>query len=389
MKIKWNAKYSTKLLYGFILVAASILFYLLVSGLEISTSKISKNFAVLKPFLYGFIIAYLVNSFLDFFEKSFQRIPKVNKIKKSKLRVLSLLLAYIVPALFICFFIVFVLPQLVASISGLISNIPYYTLKASEYLEKLIEDLMLPSEVIAVLDDWWANVTLKLTELSKQVVPNVLSIFRDTALSIWNVILGIIVSIYILSEKERFMALVKKVAYGTLGVRVADKAAELTTRANKIFSGFIVGKVIDSLVVGFIAFIVLSIVDMPYNILISFIITITNIIPFFGPFIGAIPSAIIIFFESPIMAFWFLIIILVLQQLDGNYIGPKVLGITLGISPFWILFSIMVSGKVFGFAGLIIGVPLFVFIYSIVKEVVEYLLMKRELPIETEEYIKR
>ena len=146
------------------------------------------------------------------------------------------------------------------------------------------------------------------------------------------------------------------------------------------------GKVLDSLIIGAIAFVVLTLLKMPYVVLITFIITVTNIIPFFGPFIGAIPSFIIILFVSPIKALWFLIFIIILQQLDGNYIGPKILGDSMGISSFWILFSILVSGKILGFMGLIVGVPIFVLIYSIAKEYIEEKLKKKGLPEETTAY---
>ena len=146
------------------------------------------------------------------------------------------------------------------------------------------------------------------------------------------------------------------------------------------------GKILDSLIIGILTFIVLKIVKMPYVTLVSFIVGITNIIPFFGPFIGAVPSFFIILFVSPVKAIWFLVIILIIQQIDGNIIGPKILGDSLGISAFWILFSLLVAGKIFGFIGMVIGVPLFVFIYSIIKDIVEYRLDKKGLPKDTDKY---
>lgn len=152
------------------------------------------------------------------------------------------------------------------------------------------------------------------------------------------------------------------------------------------FSKFIGGKILDSVIIGILTFIILTIFKMPYVLLISVIIGVTNIIPFFGPFIGGIPSAIIILFASPIQALWFIIIIIVIQQIDGNIIGPKILGDSIGISAFWILFSLLVAAKFMGVVGMIIGVPLFAIIYSIIKEVVEDKLRKKGLPVETEEY---
>lgn len=389
MKIRWNDKYNTLLTYGFILIASSIVFYLIASGFEGFRDALFSHLSVLRPFFYGFIIAYLVNFLMSFFEKLLRKIPRLKKAKKSTLYVQSLILAYIMSAFFIYLFFAFILPQLLDSISGLISNIPRYTRETSGYLESLYKDILLPSEVLAFLSDLWVDVSIKLTELSKQVVPSLISFFRDTALSIWNIILGIIVSIYMLSEKDRFIAVIKKLIFSIFSASIAEKTVKLARRSHKIFSNFLIGKLLDSLIVGILAFIIFSIVGMPYAVLVSFIIATTNIIPFFGPFIGAIPSVIIIFFESPIMALWFLIIILVLQQLDGNFIGPKILGGSLGISPLWILFSIMIGGKAFGLAGLIVGVPLFVIIYSVVKELSESRLAQKNLPVNTDDYINR
>lgn len=235
----------------------------------------------------------------------------------------------------------------------------------------------------------WNDLAVFINNNVQNLVSMVLFFLRNTALSLWNVFLGIIISIYMLVEKDRLISLAKKVNYGIFSESVADKIIQLSRRSQKIFSNFLGGKILDSLIMGVISFAVFSIVKMPYTLLISFIITVTNIIPFFGPFIGAIPSVMIIFFESPIMAFWFLVIILILQQVDGNIIGPKIIGDSLGISSFWILFAILVGGKFFGFIGLIIGVPLFVLIYSIIKELVEVSLKAKGLPTETKDYLEK
>ncbi|WP_368253498.1 AI-2E family transporter [Clostridium paraputrificum] len=199
--------------------------------------------------------------------------------------------------------------------------------------------------------------------------------------------LGIIISIYILIDKEKFCALAKKISYAILPQRAADKTIEITHRSSDTFGKFLSGKILDSLIIGILTFVVLTIFKMPYTLLVSVIVGITNIIPFFGPFIGAIPSVIIILFVSPVKALWFLLIILVIQQIDGNIIGPKILGDSIGISAFWILFSILVAGKFLGLVGMVIGVPLFAVIYSIIKEVVESQLDKKGMKTKTEDYM--
>ena len=196
-----------------------------------------------------------------------------------------------------------------------------------------------------------------------------------------------IISIYLLIDKEKFFALGKKVTASLFNEKHTRVILDLAKRTNLTFGRFIGGKIVDSAIIGVLTFIILTIFKMPYVLLISVIIGITNVIPFFGPFIGAIPSAIIILFVSPIQAIWFLVIVLVIQQVDGNIIGPKILGDSIGISAFWILFSILVAGKLFGLVGMIIGVPMFALIYSIIKDVIEARLKYKGLPIETKNYM--
>ena len=208
------------------------------------------------------------------------------------------------------------------------------------------------------------------------------------ASSIWNIILGIIVSIYLLIDKEKFCALIKKITYAIFPKSASEKILEVSYMSNSIFGKFLIGKIVDSAIIGVLTFFILALCKMPYAILVSVIVGITNIIPFFGPFIGAVPSFIIILFISPVKALWFLVIIFIIQQLDGNIIGPKILGDSIGISAFWILFSILVAGKFLGLIGMVIGVPLFAVIYAIVKEIIEGKLKKKNMNYKTEDYLK-
>lgn len=389
MKINWNQKYTTIAIYSFIVIASGILFFLALSGLDKVIKTITSYFNILYPFIYGFVIAYLINFLLNFLKKQLAKISMIKKMKSTQFHMISLILAYLISGFVLYLFFAFAFPQLVSSITGLVRNMPDYVRSSSEYIEKVTDDVFLPIEVVDFINKSWNDLAVFINDNVQNLVSIVLSFLRNTALSLWNVFLGIIISIYMLVEKDRLISLIKKINYGIFDEKIADKILQLSRRSQKIFSNFLGGKILDSLIVGVIAFAVFSIVKMPYTLLISFIITVTNIIPFFGPFIGAIPSVVIIFFESPIMAFWFLIIILILQQVDGNIIGPKIIGDSLGISSFWILFAILVGGKFFGFIGLIIGVPLFVLIYSIIKELVEVSLKTKGLPIETKEYLEK
>ncbi|MCB8814855.1 AI-2E family transporter [Desulfosporosinus sp. SRJS8] len=389
MNCNWNKKYTTIAMYSFVVIASSILFFLVMSGLDNFTQVLAGYFSALYPFIYGFVIAYLVNFLLNFFKKQLGKIPSLKKIKESWFHSLSLFLAYLVSSFFLYLFLAFIFPQLVASITGLVRNIPEYVRSTTEYIKYLSDDILLPPEVVDFINKRLDELAVFISNIAEDLVPIALSFLRNTALSVWNIFLGIIISIYMLAEKEKFISLAKKLNYSVFNVKNADRVLEILRRTQIIFSRFLGGKILDSLIIGVLTFIILTIVDMPYTLLVTFIITVTNIIPFFGPFIGAVPSVIIIFFESPIMAFWFLIIIFILQQLDGNVIGPKILGDSLGISSFWILFAILIGGKFFGFIGLIIGVPLFVLIYSIIKEIVEARLKAKGLPEDTKDYLDK
>ena len=312
----------------------------------------------------------------------------MKKVKDKRIHIIGLILAYIISAILVYLFIAFIFPQLVSSISGLVMKIPDYIRNTTDYIDDLSEEISIHPQVIEFFNVRWSQLADNINDFAGRLLPAIVSFLRNTAESFFNWFLGIIISIYMLMEKKRFISLSKKLIFGIFNEKHSHNIMRISRRSHGIFSNFLVGKALDSAIIGVLTFVVFSIAKMPYTLLVSFIIGVSNIIPFFGPFIGAVPSFFIILFESPAKAFWFLLIILVIQQIDGNIIGPKILGDSLGISAFWILFSLLVAGKVLGFIGLIIGVPLFVLIYSIVKDIVEGRLDKKGLPTETRDYYK-
>ena len=370
MKIDWNKKYNTIAVYAFIVICASIVFYLAISQMGSLMSKIGNVISILKPFILGFAMAYILNFVLKFYENKVFETKTFKKIKMKSKR-----------------FIQFVLPQLIDSIVGLVNDVPVYIKDANNFINETIGNLDIPEHYLTLINERFNGLIDYIIKTSTNLIPMFGAILTAFLSSIWNIILGLIVSIYLLIEKEKFFALNKKMTYAILPRNVADKTIELTHRSNDTFGKFLIGKILDSFIIGIITFLTLTVVKMPYSLLLSVIIGITNIIPFFGPFIGAIPSVIIVLFVSPVKAFWLIIIIFIIQQIDGNIIGPKILGDSIGISAFWILFSILVAGKFLGVVGMIIGVPLFAIIYSIIKEIVEGKLKKKGLKFETKDYM--
>lgn len=391
MKIDWNKKYNTISVYSFLVVCAIILFYLAISQLGSLMNKIQIAIGILKPFIWGFAIAYILDFVLRFYENKvleFSFLKKFfKKINIRSKRGFGLLFTYITAFIVVGLFIQFVLPQLINSIVGLVNDIPSYIANTSRFINDIVNKLDIQEHYLVIINDKFNGLIDYVIKASANLIPMLGGILTVILSSIWNIVLGIIVSIYLLIEKEKFFALSKKMTYGIFPMKAAEKILELTHRSNDTFGKFLSGKILDSLIIGVLTFVILTIVKMPYTLLISVIIGITNIIPFFGPFIGAIPSIIIVLFLSPIKAVWLAIIILIIQQIDGNIIGPKILGDSIGISAFWILFSILVAGKFLGLVGMIIGVPLFAIVYSIIKEIVEDKLQKKGMKTDTKDYM--
>ncbi len=389
MKIEWNKKYATIAVYSLIVIFLSIVFYQITSQMNIFKSRVTSSLRIFNPFIIGGVMAYLFNFIMKFYEdrillsKKFKPVfGKNNKLK----RIVGLLTTYITVLLILYIFSNFIFPQIIASISGLVNNIPYYIEETSDLLIDINKRLSLSKEYSDIIIKKWDEFLQTGLDFVTNLIPKFANFIKNIISSLWNVILGVIVSIYILMDKEKFIGLGKKILAASFSQDQYRKTANLIKRAHNIFSKFIGGKILDSVIIGILTFIILKLVKMPFTILVSFIVGLTNIIPFFGPFIGAVPSFIIILFESPVKALWFILIIIIIQQIDGNIIGPKILGDSLGISAFWILFSLLVTGKLFGFIGLVIGVPLFTLIYSIVKDIVENRLRKKGLPVETKDY---
>lgn len=387
MKINWNTKYNTIAVYALLVTCGVCAFYLAISQLGAFTAKVGEVIGILQPFIIGFSIAYILNFLLKFYEDRILEMAFFKKLKLKSKRGLGLLFTYVTAFFLLYLFMHFVFPQVVESIVGLVNDIPLYISNLSDLFDKIITNLDISDEYINMITTNFNEMSNYIIKLATNLLPVLGTLVTTIASSVWNIILGVIISIYLLIDKEKFFGISKKTIYALLSTKHAERVLELTRRSNSTFGKFLSGKILDSTIIGVLTFVILTVFKMPYTLLVSFIVAVTNIIPFFGPFIGAIPSVIIILFVSPIKALWFLLIIFIVQQIDGNIIGPKILGDSIGISAFWILFSIMVAGKFLGFVGMIIGVPLFAVIYSVIKENVEAKLEKKGLETETKKYM--
>lgn len=377
-------KYFTKELFGtFLLICGGILFYFILDRFNEVWNGICWLLSIFKPFLWGFIIAYFVNFFVVFFEKHSFR-----KVKNPKTqRVFSMLCGYFLAVIIVTLCIAIIVPQTISSISTLIDNTPTYIHNFVQFETAYAAEHSWAMEISNWLTDQLLSLENSIpTFFTDYVLPYTVNITTTVTGTVINLFVAIIVSIYFIGSKERFYAQIKKLMYAHLKTERVDRIISLTNLSNETFSNFISGKLIDSLIIGIIAFICLSIFRFPYAMLLAVIIGITNIIPFFGPFLGAIPSFFIILIVDPGKAFWFLLFILILQQVDGNIIGPKILGYSIGLAAIWIVVSVIIGNELFGFIGMVIGVPAFAVFYTLFKKWSEKKLEEKGLPTNTEDY---
>lgn len=400
MRFRWDKKYLGWGLTAFAVIAASILFFLFLSKLPAVGAAMKSIFAVLKPVLYGLAFAYILNPIMKALERPafFQWGLKLFAGKKDAERKaggfsrgLAIFLTLVFILLLVFGLLRMVLPRLYGSLEILIMNLNTYFRRGRELIIQVFPDgseiesyaLNLFNQLSQKVSQWLnGDFVNELKDLLIQISSRVYFFVKE----ILYLVIGLIVAVYVLSGKERFVAQSKKMIYCIFDLRQASGILEACHDANRIFSGFVSGKLLDSLIIGILCYIILIIFRIPYAELISVIVGVTNIIPFFGPFIGAIPSAFLILLISPMKCLTFIIIILILQQFDGNILGPKILGNNTGLGSFWVICAILVGGGLFGFVGMLLGVPVFAIIYSNVKHAVEHSLKKKGLPVKTSEF---
>lgn len=391
MKINWNSKYTTISVYTVLTFTACIFVYGILFNFTAIGDFIKKLTNILAPIIWGVVIAYLVNPIMKWIEKRVKKVTEKKKRHFKLTRIISLFWAMIIFLAVIAALGAIILPQVIESITTIVNNFSTYINNFENWIDSL---LVKYPEVLTVVSDQFDNIEKALMEFANNIVPKVGDIMKkitDSTLSfliaVKDILIGIIVAVYLLYGKEKFQAQMKKLVCGILPKKCANTTLRICAQTNGSISGFISGKIVDSIIIGCLCFVCMTIMKFDFIVLISVIVGVTNVIPFFGPFIGAIPSALLLLVAAPKQVIPFLILILIIQQLDGNVIGPKILGQTTGISAFWVLFSILVGGGLFGFAGMLLGVPVFAVLYSLLKEFIEYLLENKSLSTETEDYL--
>lgn len=381
----------------FTIIVCSILFFFLIFRMNVFIEFLGKIADILAPITLGAVIAYLLNPLVTITDKyvfSFcKRCHLPAKISGFVAMAVSiaLWLGLLVAGVSLLFSMI--VPELYSSILKLAGDFRGYVTVITEFVNKHLEN---NPDILRYVEEVLNTVTNSVYNwVNNELIIQVQNIMSKLTVGIsWvvtlvtNIVVSLIVSVYLLVSKKRFIGQLKKLLYVFLKPDTANASLSIFRQVNKIFGGFVSGKLIDSLIIGILCFIGSSILKMPYPLLISVFVGVTNIIPFFGPFIGAIPSAFLILLIDPGKCLIFILFIFLLQQLDGNIIGPAILGDSTGVSPFWIVVSILLGGGLFGFIGMLLGVPTFAVIYYLVKTFSEYHLKKKELPVDSMLYCK-
>ena len=370
---KWIRRKPETMLDWMVIIFAAIAFYMVLNKGGYVLGLLDGAVDILSPFAGGVVIAYAINPIDMWMMKNVFRGNK-------KLHWLSMLIGYLVAILIVGGLIYLIVTQVFTSIMTFASNLGGYTKNLEAALLALTERWPDLQPYLATAIDYVQDLSMIVSDLLKMAlnsVPQLMSYFSDVTSTFVAVFTAVASSIYLLTQKDKLLRHAKILTRAFLPRSVSPTVLRICKTANRNLSGFFSGKIIDSVIIGVLTYFCMLVFGMSYAPLISIIVGVTNIIPVFGPFIGAVPGIIILLFLEPIQALWFALLILVIQQLDGNVIGPKILGDSIGISALWVLFSIVVCGDLFGLVGMVIGVPLFATILSLVKEFAEWCLRYR------------
>lgn len=386
-------------LTAFVVIAVALICNQIMTKWNTVTDFTGVVVSALRPVIMGLIIAYVLNPLMKVYEKYvFAKLfnnlcKKKPQVAKKLTRSFGIVLTLISALAIVSGLMLLIIPELYVNINRLVTSLPGYVENVINYLTELSEEY--PEFVNPIIEYFREASQDLITWVRDGVLPNANQFIANLSMGIYgtfrailDLIIGIIVAIYLLGSKEKYTAGAKKCIYAIFKKDRAEKAIMLARYTDTQFGGFLVGKIVDSAIIGVLCFIVFTIFNIPYALLVSVVIGVTNVIPFFGPFLGAIPSGVLILLVNPLKALIFIVLILAIQQLDGNIIGPKILGNKTGLDSFAIIFSILIFGGLFGVAGMIVGVPVFATVFGIVTAVCNKSLEKKNLPTELEAYVE-
>jgi len=388
VKQRWNKLQTRRVIGGMIIAVAACVTYFLLQNLGALKDNLDRLGKVLEPFTIGLALAFLINLPMVFIENRLVRLNQKQKkpFRQSAIRAISLTASVLLLLMTVSLFVATIAPQLGASMGTFMGNIDGYLTELNEWLSKTAVRFHLDPKIVDdLLPSFDQFINIVIDFFSKSFM-DVVSTASQVGTTLLNAVIGLIISVYFLSAKETFFGQWKKILYALMKPEKVDRLIRIGFLANRTFTGFVSGKLVDSLIIGILCFVGLMAMKMPYALLISVIIGITNIVPFFGPIIGAVPSTLIVLLVDPLKALLLLIFIVVLQQFDGNILGPRILGDSTGLPTLWVMFAILVGSGLFGFAGMLISVPTFAVIYALLKEAINSRLTSRGLTVDPQYY---
>ncbi len=362
-------------------IAGTILLGLFFSiqHIHVLKSFMSKVVEVMMPFIIGFSVAFLLHPTMILIER---KLLKNSKMKQTTKRKISAGLALVLAILVVAGFLFLIFPSITDSIVKLSTQIGDYAMNAEVMIQDVIKTYPQTADFLTWLFDVGEDTLIELVNYLKNTIPTILDYSIKVVGLVFDFVMGLIIALYILCDRERFYIQIKKVAYTLFREPVVKQMRDLAKLSSRMFNSFIVGKIVDSLIIGIICYVGMSLIGFDFALLISFIVGCTNVIPVFGPFIGAVPGFVILLIVNPLDSLWFLVFIFALQQFDGNILGPLILGDSMGIPTLYVMFAILVGGGFFGVPGMFLGVPIFSIIYVVVKAGVEKQLEKKQIVVD-------
>lgn len=370
MKFNFKNRRFINILSILAITCLSIGFFFFIKNISEVNKFISKILGIITPFIYGLVIAYLLNRPMQRIENLLEKYVYKGKLKFNIKRFISVIIIFLLAGLVIFLIGSFVLPQLTQSISMLATNIPSYISSLQSITIDLIQKFNLDKETLSSISNvfsTWENISSQVANILGQLVSNLLNLSVSLTSRILNVILSIVVSIYALSGKEKLMLQFKKLMFALFPNKFVDKLYSVLYIIDDTFGQYISGQMVDAVVVGTLCSVLMIIFKFPFALLVGVIVCLTNVIPMVGPFIGAVPSTFIILMVSPTKAFWFIILIFIIQQIDGNILVPRIVGDSTGLSGLWVLFAIVVGGGLFGILGILLCVPTLSVIFKLLR----------------------
>ncbi|HCJ40270.1 AI-2E family transporter [uncultured Ruminococcus sp.] len=390
MRFYANKKYQTIAIYAAAVIAVNVLLVLALFNFSEIFDSIKNFFTVIEPVTWGLVIAFLTNPIMEKTSALLRKLYKTDEQRAKRKGFIKIISVIITELLFLGVMtgiVAIVVPELIKSVMEIFDNTGSIVAGVQKWINKFLRNYpALEQAATKWLSDFNTDLGTIYDNL-KPMLENILTGAWGVVTVVKNFLLGLIVSVYMLCSKEKLLAQIKKIIISITKKRTCEKIMSACAQANTVFSGFITGKIIDSTIIGLICFIGLTIMGMPYATMISVLIGVTNIIPFFGPLIGAIPTSLLILLIDPKKCIIFVIFVVVLQQFDGNILGPKILGDSTGLPGFWVLISLLVFGGLFGFVGMVVAVPTSALAYSFMRSYVEDKLRSKKLPVSTDYYM--